>query len=261
MTGHVTMPLRSTEAFVLDTAALRERDKLVTLFTEAEGKVRGVAHGAARSVRRFGGRLERLSRVRATYFEKEGADLVRLEDLELLEETFRLHGDLRISAALSYICEITNEFAREKESDRRYFRLLGATVDGFRRGTDARILLRYFEVWTARLHGIFPGFESCDLCSRPFGAGGALMEADGGAALCKRCSRPSGSRLLRVSPAALTLLDGFRRVAPASLASVHYPRAAIRQVEEAAAAALVSFTGRGFRSREFLKQVMGENGQ
>ncbi len=252
------MPTRSSEAFVLDSTAARERDRLVTLFTEEEGKLRGLAHGAARSVRRFGGRLERLSKVRVTWFEKEGRDLVRIDDLELLRESFTLHESLVTSAAVSYICEIAGEFTREKEADRRYYRLLGAVLDGLRAGTSASLLLRYFEVWTARLHGIFPSLESCDGCGARFGAGGARMTVRGDAALCRRCTRAAGGPTLGLSQGALTIVEAFRATPPSGLAGVDYPARALREVGDAAVAALTSLTGREIKSADYLRQVMAK---
>ena len=61
------MTLKESEAIVLRTYTLREADLLVTLFTRAEGKVRGVARSAKKSKRRFGGALEPLTYVRAFY--------------------------------------------------------------------------------------------------------------------------------------------------------------------------------------------------
>src|SRR5438552_3787006 len=52
--------LKQSEAIVLRTYPLREADLLVTLFTRAEGKLRGVAKSAKKSKRRFGGSLEPL---------------------------------------------------------------------------------------------------------------------------------------------------------------------------------------------------------
>jgi DNA repair protein RecO (recombination protein O) len=252
------VPPRSSEAFVLDAVALRERDKLVTLFTETEGKVRGVAHGAARSVKRFGGRLERLSRVRASYFEKEGQDLVRLDDLELVEESFRLQQDLVVAAALAYVSEVAGEFVREKESDQRYYRLLGATLDAFRAGVGAAVALRYFEYWTARLHGIFPELEACDLCRGEFTDAGARVLVADGTGMCSGCSRGAGGRSLPLSRSALGVIDAFRRSKPSALLNVALPAPALREVEAAAGGALVSFTGRPFRSSDFLRQVLPE---
>ena len=65
------MPLKESEAIVLRTYPFRESDLLVTLFTRAEGKVRGVARAAKKSRRRFGGALEPLTYVKVTYEDRE----------------------------------------------------------------------------------------------------------------------------------------------------------------------------------------------
>src|SRR6202047_5694092 len=72
------MALRESEAVVLRTYPLREADLLVTLFTRAEGKVRGVARSAKKSKKRFGGALEPLTHVRAYYDDRERQELARL---------------------------------------------------------------------------------------------------------------------------------------------------------------------------------------
>ena len=65
------MALKESEAIVLRTYPLREADLLVTLFTRAEGKVRGVARSAKKSKRRFGGALEPLTYVKVAYDDHE----------------------------------------------------------------------------------------------------------------------------------------------------------------------------------------------
>jgi DNA repair protein RecO (recombination protein O) len=56
---------RQSEALILRTYPFHEADLLVTFFTRAEGKIRGVAKAAKRSKRRFGGALEPLTHVTA----------------------------------------------------------------------------------------------------------------------------------------------------------------------------------------------------
>src|SRR5213594_1612491 len=80
-----SMPLKDSEAIVLRTYPLREADLLVTLFTRAEGKVRGIARSAKKSKRRFGGALEPLTYVRVHYEDRERQELVRLDSCDVLE--------------------------------------------------------------------------------------------------------------------------------------------------------------------------------
>src|SRR2546428_4530214 len=91
------MALKESEAIVLRTYPLREADLLVTLFTRLEGKVRGVARSAKKSKRRFGGALEPLTYVRASYEDRERQELARLDFCEVLESP--LATEMRFSPA------------------------------------------------------------------------------------------------------------------------------------------------------------------
>ena len=58
------------EAVVLRTWPIHEADQIVSLFTRAQGRIKGVAKAASKSRRRFGGALEPMTWVMASYVEK-----------------------------------------------------------------------------------------------------------------------------------------------------------------------------------------------
>jgi DNA repair protein RecO (recombination protein O) len=266
------VPLKSSESFVLDARKFKEADLLVSLFTADEGKIRGVAPSGAKSRRRFGGKLERLSRVRVAWFEKEGIELVRIESCDLLEESFTLQRDLRTAATLAYVAEVTDTFAREREPDPRYFRLLKALMGAFRQlgpGGDPGPLARYFETWTLRLHGLMPDLDRCGHCGKESGGGGAFVEAgETPVAVCASCRRKAPAaaagpgrspgmgmaRFVKISPAALAALDRFRTTAPGDLAGTVLAPAAAAEIETFAVALLTAFVGHPFRSYAFMKE-------
>ncbi len=271
------MPLKSSESFVLDARKMKEADLLVSFFTADEGKIRGVAPSGAKSRRRFGGKLERLSRVRVAWFEKEGIELVRIDSCDLLEESFTLQRDLRTAATLAYVAEVTDTFAREREPDPRYFRLLKALMGAFRQlgpGGDPGPLARYFETWTLRLHGLMPDLERCGRCGKVAGGGGAFVEAgEMPVAVCASCRRkapgpahagsgagprPNMARFVKISPAALAALEQFRTTAPGELAGAALAPAAAAEIETFAVALLTAFVGHPFRSYGFMKECSQE---
>jgi len=260
------VPLKSSESFVLDARKFKEADLLVSLFTADEGKIRGVAPSGAKSRRRFGGKLERLSRVRVAWFEKEGIELVRIDSCDLLEESFTLQRDLRTAATLAYVAEVTDTFAREREPDPRFFRLLKALMGAFRQlgpGLDPGPLARYFEIWTLRLHGLMPDLDRCGRCGKEMGGGGVFIEAgETPAAVCASCRRKSpgvgASRFVKVSPAARAALDRFRTSAPAEQAEGVLAPAAAAEIETFAGALLTGFVGHPFRSYRFMKECSQE---
>ncbi|HXH28753.1 MAG TPA: DNA repair protein RecO, partial [Candidatus Polarisedimenticolia bacterium] len=159
------MPLRESEAFVLRSYAAGESDRIVVFLTRGAGKLRGVAKGARRSRRRFGSNLELLSRVRLSYFEREGAELARIESAELLESFYRLQEDPERGAVLACFAEIADAFAREQQEDEAFFRLLHAVLRSVSRGLDLDRARAYFEIWTLRLHGVLPPLEACERCN------------------------------------------------------------------------------------------------
>lgn len=249
------MPLRDSEAFVIGSHVLSESDRIVTFLTRSDGKVRTVAKGARRSRKRFGANLMLLSRVRLAWFEKEGRDLARLESADLLESYYDLQADPERGAMLACCAEVADAFAREQQEDEAFFRLLGATLQAVRRGVDLDRALRYFEIWTLRLHGVLPDLAACGRCGATLlTRGGTLLRREGIVA-CPRCAgeRRPGDPRLRGEAAALAA--EFTRRPPSGLQDIEAPVAALESLREIAAALLFDLTDRRFRSYEILERM------
>lgn len=200
---------QSDEAFVLSTRELGDADLIVTLIAREHGRVRCVAPSARRSRRRFGGLLEPLTRIRAVWREREGRDLHRLDSAELIESHAAMQADPLHLAVCATIAEIATAFGAEGQADPDGFRLLGAVLDALERGGEPVALLRYYELWTLRLHGLFPDLESCAACG---GAPGRSPRVtDDGELHCDGCAPGSRHRLDRTAREFLTTA---RRAAP-----------------------------------------------
>src|SRR5664280_296513 len=119
------MSLRQSEAIVLRTYPLREADLLVTLFTRAEGKVKGIARAAKKSKRRFGGALEPLTWVRAYYEDREGQELARLDSCDILESPLSATVDYPRVVALEHVAETLDELLPDREANDDMVRLVG----------------------------------------------------------------------------------------------------------------------------------------
>jgi len=101
------MTLITSEALVLRTYKLGETSKIVVLLTRDRGKVRAVAKGARGGKPRYGSALEPLSEVRVTLHGRQGADLFRLGQCDLVRSAFPSTGrDLDLALAMSYFAEL-----------------------------------------------------------------------------------------------------------------------------------------------------------
>ncbi len=252
------MPLREAEAFVIKSHPLGESDRVITFLTRRVGKLRGVARGARRSRRRFGSNLELLSRVRLSYFEKEGVDLSRVESAELLESFYELQSDPERGAVLACFAEIADAFAREQQEDERFFRLLHAVLRAVRSGLDLDWSGRYFEVWTLRLHGVLPDLANCSGCSASLAARGALFRRSEGSVVCRGCGGARRAGEISLPPASIAAAEQIRSGSPESLIGALADHRALRALGETAQALFFDLTERRFRSYQVLRELRGE---
>jgi DNA repair protein RecO (recombination protein O) len=212
------MNRRQDEAFVLGTTELGEADLIVTLLTERHGKVRAVARAARRSRRRFGGWLEPLTRVRASWAEREGRELQRLDELEGVRSFAAMQAEPLRQAACAVLADVAAGFAREGQTDPEEFRLVAAVLDALERGDPPRPLLRYFEYWTLRVHGLLPVLDACVVCGRTLSRTGPVRVSPGRGPLCARCPRLAGEQIATLRSADRAFLEAARSLPPTALA-------------------------------------------
>ena len=151
------MPARVSEAFVIQTYPLQESDLIVSFLARDLGKMRGVAKRARRPKSPFGAGLERLSRIRMSYFQKENRELVSLDGCELIQSQFVLAGDYHANVALDFLAEISEQLLPAAEPNEKFFRLLAAALEHLRSGQPgaAWLATTYFALWSLRLSGFF----------------------------------------------------------------------------------------------------------
>jgi DNA repair protein RecO (recombination protein O) len=150
------VPARETEAIILRTYPLKEADKIVSAFTRSFGKLRGVARGARKPKSRYGAALEPLSYVRLWLFEKETADLLSVDNAELIQSFFDAQRDYAAGVALAHLAEVTDQIMPERQPQDAFFRLLLAALEEIRKTGGLWPALTYFDLWAVRLGGFLP---------------------------------------------------------------------------------------------------------
>ncbi len=194
------MALKQSEAIVLRTYPLREADLLVTLFTRAEGKVRGVARSAKKSRRRFGGALEPLTCVRAYYDEREGQELARLDSCEILESPLSGTLDYARVVALEHMAETLDELLPDREANDAIFRLAVSVLRQLRNGS-IWLPVTYFQLWLVRLVGFLPELTTCGQCGQSLNGSRAFYHALADGLMCAQHKRLASSELTAESRA------------------------------------------------------------
>lgn len=242
---------RRDEAYVLGTSELGEADLIVTLLAEHRGRVRGVAAQARKSRRRFGGALDPMTRVSASWVEREGRQLHRIESLEPLRSYAAMQSDPARQAACAVLSEVAGAIVREEQPDTTTFRLLGSVLDALEGGLDPWVAVRYAEYWLLKLHGVLPDLSHCAGCGEPFAARDLRLAAGGSGLYCKRCPKPAGAAAL--TPADRAALVAIDTHAPAGVPVTPETARPGGVLESLLKGALQDFAERSFRTYRHLR--------
>src|ERR1700722_4864992 len=194
------MPLRESEAIILQSYNMGEGDRLVSFLSRREGRIRGVAAGARKPKTKFGSTLEPLSYIRIWFFERETRELVRITQSELIESFMALYSDYPTSVVLALFCEITEGVLPDREPSDPAFRLLLLATQSIKKTGRTVLPLAYFALWSVRLGGWLPSLKNCTKCRAELGAGPAYFTPSHLGLTCERCRAPG---LKPLSPAAL----------------------------------------------------------
>ncbi|HEX2049683.1 MAG TPA: DNA repair protein RecO [Actinomycetota bacterium] len=192
--------LYKDEAVVLKTIKLGEADRIVTLFTRANGKVRAVAKGIRKTKSRFGARLEPFTHATLVVYRGRDLDVVTSADIVTSFHEIRDHYPSLTSAAA--LAEMVDKITPERERAFSTYALLLAGLHALaeRRGES---VVPAFAVKLLSISGYHPHLSACSSC----GGGGpfAGLSAAVGGSVCERCARADRSAY-RMPPDRIPLL-------------------------------------------------------
>jgi DNA repair protein RecO (recombination protein O) len=193
----------TTRAFLLRTVDTGESDRVVTLLTEAGGKVAAMARGARKSGRRFAGALEPLALIEVTIAPGRGS-LPLLREAVLLEPHAGLARSLERYRAASLLVELARECVADDEPEPLVFELLRrmfAALDGAG-PAGCRVLALAGVLGLLDLHGTGIGADRCNACGTPVPPGRrVLFDPQRGGVICTPCG--GGPVVLSAKAAAL----------------------------------------------------------
>jgi DNA repair protein RecO (recombination protein O) len=204
------VPLYKEQGIVLGSVKLAEADKIVTILTQGEGKVRAVAKGIRRTTSRFGARLEPFTHVSLMLYRGRSLDTVTQADIV---SSFRpIRDDFGLFSAGETMLEAVDKVAEEHERNVRLFLLL---LQGLRaletRPPDPPAVAEAFLLRLLGLSGFAPALSACAACGD---TAVTRFSASQGGAVCEACQDRDARR---VNPAALRWLDS---IATGDLATV-----------------------------------------
>lgn len=255
MSGSHRQRLYRTAAVILGRHDLGEADRILTLLTPGQGKLRAVARGIRRISSRKAGHLELLTH--ANLLLARGRTLDVITQAETVRSFPGLRVELERAGRAYYIAELAQAFAQEGQPGPGLFDLFLDTLEEVESGEQPALAVRYFELHLLTLGGYRPEVFLCASCGRPLEEREALYSLADGGVICPRCPRPR-SHTRPLSARALKAMRFLLQQSWEGASRLRLSPALEGELERHLQAALAYILERDLKSRRFLERLRRE---
>lgn len=240
-------------AIILRHANWGEADRLVTLYTREQGKMRAIAKGARKITSRKAGHLEPFTQVKLQL--ARGRDLFIVTQADTLDAYQPLRENLVLTGYASYLVELLDRFVYEEGSaNPTLFRLLADSLKRLADGEDTWLAVRYYEMRLLDFLGFRPQLLKCANCEREIKPEDQFFSFSLGGVVCPRCGQGL-PHLKSISMETLKYLRHFQRSSYGEAARAQ-PSAEVRaETENLMQAYFTYLLERELNSPGFLKSV------
>src|SRR5579884_65459 len=175
----------TTDAIVLRRLNLGEADRIVTLYTPAQGKLRAIAKGARRPASRLAGHLElfSLSALQLAH----GRELDVITQAETRDAFRSVREDLARTTQAYYALELVDRLTPDRQESQPVFDLLHELLVGLSAPAPSALALPYFAVHVLAALGYRPQLGQCVVCRAEIVPGTNYFSHPLGGVLRPRC--------------------------------------------------------------------------
>lgn len=240
------------DSVVLRHSDYGEADRLLTLYTREQGKIRAIAKGVRKIQSRKAGHLEPFTRV--TLMLARGHDLWIVTQAETINAFQPLREELEMMSQAAYVVELLERFSYEEGQNWQLFDLLVDTLERLSSEKDPFVPVRFYEMRLLDLLGFRPLLFECASCGKEIKAEDQYFSAELGGILCP-ADGGTNPFARRVSQEALKYMRHFQRSNYVK-ASVADPAPEIRlEIEALMNHYLTHLLERKLNTPEFMKQI------
>jgi len=249
------------QGVVLRTIKLGETDRIVSMMTRGNGKVRAVAKGVRKPGSRFGARLEPTTHLAFQCYRGRELDVITQVETIDANRVLREHYGC-LTHAVSML-EAVDQVALEREPNHALYRMLEQALRTLAREPSPIVSTAFF--WKMlSLEGFHPMLEDCARCGQDLALDPApdamrpdprppdsmqMFDLHDGGVLCVSCGGAGGRR---VSTAALTVVARMVGGRLRGVLDAPPPTDVLREVERLAIAAIEHHSERRLRSAALL---------
>lgn len=203
------MALIKTKGLVIKEQPYKEQDKILTIFTEDEGKVQCIARGVRRQKSGLLASTQIFAYSEFVYY--PGKNFGIINQSNLIEAFYPLRNDLTKMALASYLLDLIYNAYEFYQKSPEILKLL-LHVLFYMAGDKAQndqVLVGAFQLKLISYLGYRPVLESCVMCQSDGEI--SLFSIENNGVVCRNCRSKTAGYLYKLNPAMLEMLRDFLR--------------------------------------------------
>ena len=242
-----------TQAIVLNRFDLGEADRVLTLLTPHDGKIKAIAKGVRRPKSRIGGSVEPFAELHLVLVRGRTFDVIT--QVSVGEAWLALRDRLESAATAWYLGELAERAVEERAAAYPVYALLRRAFQLLDDGMAPGRVARWYEYGLADALGMRPEVDRCVECDRQLEETDAFRWVPAlGGVVCERHPGPPAEKI-GLSLGALKLLKAYRRLDIEAIAALRLSPAVEAEAEDALRRFLRYVLEREARSLAFLDEV------
>ena len=209
--------LTEVKGLVIRTVNLSDNDKLLTIFTEEQGKITAVANGSRVLKSRYLAAAQLFCY--GSYVLYQRGERYWVREVSLIESFFDLRAELSRMSLAAYICDVADDVVEENAPEKDFLRLVLNSLYAIANGKFAQAQIKaVFEMRAAAVLGFCPMLDGCHTCGKTEGE--LYLDVMNGSLRCGDCFgsdedielRKSEGQALMIIPLSRSVLAAMRYV-------------------------------------------------
>ncbi len=242
----------NSEAYVITQTDYGETDRIYTILSKTNGKIRALAHGVRKAKSRKAGHLQPLTLIHLML--AKGKSFWIVTQVDTLNPHTLLKGNLTKTAHALYIFELIDRFAPENEPGIDLFQLTKVTLERIEKETDPFLNIKYFELGLLKSIGYMPNLTTCVQCGAIIQPKDQYFSAKQGGVLCPQCGLVAAPAR-KISLTALRYLRFIQRSAYEELSRARPSQEIQHEMEDLMLYYLTYLSEKNFQTPRFIHQI------
>ncbi len=262
--------LYRTEGIVLKSFPFGDADLIVTILTKDFGLIKVFAKSPRKTKSRFGSSLEPFTFIRMAYWAREGSELPRLTQADILISFQTLRNKIAHYLKITEIFEITINLLPEREENKEILSLLLGTMKSIEKGINNKKMNMndqdfeiekkslFYKIKLLSISGFTPRLNGCAIC----GNNDRLFYIQEGSIICKRCisnyysENDNKNREIKVlSQGAINLFERIRRWEWDKISRILPSKRLIEELDNIITMHIRYRTEKNIKTREFIQKA------